>query len=330
MSAVATGGQLGVSAFGRVSALRSPIMLALGVAAFAVLAWLYWEWFYRQGRMSWQRFDDWGHAFAVPAIAVYLLWQRRARLSAAPVRAYWPGLVPLVLGIASYVFFIVGVPTHMLQGFALVLTVFGLVLLVLGPSVVRVAAMPIAFLLFAVTISERVMIAITFQLQLIASQGAYVLLTIFGYPFGIEATVDGNVISVLDSAGTPHKLNVAEACSGMRTVVAFVALGAAVALSQCSRWWQRVAVVLLSLPVSIGLNVARVTVLGFLTVLVDPELASGEAHMVIGTLLLIPGLAIFLGLVWVLNRLFRSADDPAGGPGAGAGTGTGGVAGAGS
>lgn len=288
--------------------LRGPGLALLGLAAAAAFAWLFWQWFFRQGSMSIASIDDWGHAFAVPLIVGYLLYQRRERLLNAPVKPFWPGLLPLLLSVGCYVFFIVGVPTHMFQGFALVLAVFSFVLLVFGPHVMRVAIMPIAFLLFAITISERVMIAITFQLQLIASQGGYLLLTIFGYPFGIESMVDGNVISVMDEAGATHQLNVAEACSGMRMVVAFIALGAAVALTQCKHWWQRVAVVLLSLPVAIGLNVVRVAVLGFLTVLVDPELASGEAHMLIGTLLLVPGLALFLLLVWVLNRVV--SDEP--------------------
>lgn len=289
--------------------LRWSGVAMLGFGALCSFVWLFWQWFARQGTISVNQLDDWGHAFAVPAIVGYLLYQRRERLLKAPVRAFWPGLLPLLLGIACYVFFIVGVPTHMLQGFALVLAVFGFALLVFGPHVMRVAIMPIAFLLFAVTISERVMIAITFQLQLIASQGGYLLLTIFGFPFGIESVVEGNIISVMDDAGNTHQLNVAEACSGMRMVVAFIALGAAVALTQCRQWWQRVAVVLLSLPVAIGLNVVRVAVLGFLTVLVDPELASGEAHMLIGTLLLIPGLAVFLLLVWILNRVVSDASE---------------------
>lgn len=299
-------GDAGTAALG---SLRWQGVALLGVVALAAFVWLFREWLVVQSVVSSKNLDDWGHAFAVPLIAGYLLYQRRERLLGTPVKPFWPGLLPLFLGIACYVFFIVGVPTHMLQGFALVLAVFGFVLLVFGPQVIRVAIMPIAFLIFAVTISERVMIAITFQLQLIASQGGYVLLTIFGYPFGVESMVEGNIISVMDSAGKTSQLNVAEACSGMRMVVAFIALGAAVALTQCRHWWQRVAVLLLSLPVAIGLNVVRVAVLGFLTALVDPELASGEAHMLIGTLLLVPGLALFLLLVWILNRVV--SDEPA-------------------
>ncbi|MEO1277894.1 MAG: exosortase/archaeosortase family protein [Planctomycetota bacterium] len=288
--------------------VRGSGVAILAIGGLIAFVWLFWQWFMRQGNISINQLDDWGHAFAVPAITGYLLYQRRERLLNAVARPFWPGLVPLLLGIACYVFFIIGVPTHMFQGFALVLAIFGFVLLVFGPKVMHAAIMPIAFLLFAVTISERIMIAITFQLQLIASQGGYLLLTIFGFPFGIESVVQGNIISVFDDTGTEHQLNVAEACSGMRMVVAFIALGAAVALSQCKQWWQRVAVVLLSLPVAIGLNVVRVAVLGFLTVLVDPELASGEAHMIIGTLLLVPGLGLFLLLVWILNRVV--SDEP--------------------
>lgn len=288
--------------------LRGWAMGAIGTGALLGFVMLFGQWFFRQGKISYQQLDDWGHAFFVPAIAVFLLYQRRDRLLKASAEPFWPGLLPLLLGIACYVFFIVAVPTHMLQGFALVLAVFGFVLLVFGPGVMRVAVMPIAFLIFTVTFSERIMIAITFQLQLIASQGGYLLLTIFGYPFGIESTVEGNIIAVFDSAGDEHRLNVAEACSGMRMVVAFFALGAAMALTLSKEWWQRVAVVLLSLPVAIGLNVVRVAVLGFLTVLVDPDLATGEAHMLIGTLLLLPGFGLFLLVVWALNRVV--SDEP--------------------
>src|SRR5690606_27312366 len=102
-------------------------------------------------------------------------------------------------------------------------------------------------------------------------------------------------------------LNVADACSGMRMVVAFYALAGAVVLLSAKTWWQRIAIMLIAGPVAVAMNVFRVAVLGWLS-LVDPNLASGDAHMMIGTLLLIPSLFLFMGLVWVLNRLER---DPA-------------------
>ncbi len=90
-------------------------------------------------------------------------------------------------------------------------------------------------------------------------------------------------------------------------VIAFIALGVAVAFLSCKHWWQRIALILLAVPVALLMNVLRVAVLGVMT-LVDPDAAVGEAHTFIGTLLLIPAFAIFMACVWALNRMV--VDDP--------------------
>ena len=66
-------------------------------------------------------------------------------------------------------------------------------------------------------------------------------------------------------------------------------------------------VVLLAGPVAVFMNIVRVAVLGLLT-LIDPNLAAGDAHTIIGTVLLVPSLGLFLGVVWALNRVVR--DEP--------------------
>jgi len=141
------------------------------------------------------------------------------------------------------------------------------------------------------------MIKVTFQLQLIASKGAWLMLNIIGSIFGFLVDLEGNTLSVGGA-----KLNVAEACSGMRMVVAFYALAAAVGVLGCRHWWQRIALILMAAPVAIFMNVVRVAVLGLLS-LGNVNLAAGEAHMLIGTLLLIPSLALFLSVVWALNKI---------------------------
>lgn len=241
---------------------------------------------------------DWSHAYFIPFISVYLLWQRRAEIAACRIEPFWPGLLPVLVGIPAYALFQVSaLSNHMAQGWAAVLCIFGIVLLVCGPRLMKFAFLPIAFLVFGITISEKIMILVTFQLQLLASKGAWALLNIVG----VSTDVFGNVLKVTDSAGMVHDLNVAQACSGMRMVIAFAALGVAVALAGVSFWWQRTALVLLALPVAILMNVLRVAVLGVAT-LYNPSLAAGQAHMLIGTLLLLPAFGLYMGIVWVLNK----------------------------
>ncbi len=268
------------------------------------------DWFGRQNEYSLKMIQDWGHAYAVPLISGYLLFQRRERLLAARARVFWPGLIPIVLGLVCYFFFIVAVGNHMFQGFSMILALFGIVLFLLGPEVVRPAFMPISYLVFGVTIAEKVMLYITFPLQLIAAQGAAIMLSLCGKAMGFNVDVNGSTLSIDTFVGAPHNLDVAEACSGMRMVIAFVALAAAVALTQCKEWWQRAAVVLLSVPVAVFMNVLRVAVLGLVSVTINRELATGDAHMIIGTLLLVPGLGLFLLIVWALNKIVKHDETP--------------------
>lgn len=279
-----------------------PGAAVLGAALVVAFGALFYRWVVKQGHLSVQMLEDWGHALVIPLISGWMLWSRRAELARTPISTFWPGLAPALLGVVCYLFFVVGVPNHMLQGFSIVLTLFGVVLLVLGPAIMRHAFLPIGYLAFAVTLAEQIMIEVTFKLKLIASYGSWILLSATGPLIGYSVQRDGNLLHMMRLDGTSFPMNVAEACSGMRMVVAFVALGGAVALLGTTRWWQRTAIMLLTVPVAVLMNVVRVAVLGWLGYF-DENLAGGEAHTLIGTILLLPSLLLFMFLVWALDRL---------------------------
>jgi len=268
------------------------VMALLGVGFIVLFA----DWFWTQHLLSWGD-HDWQHAYMVPLISGYLLWQNRVGLARARFSTFWPGLAPMALGIVCYVFFMVGFPNHMGQGFAMILTLFGMVLLMLGPAAMEYLFFPVAYLIFGVTISEKIMIYVTFRLQHLAAEGAYALLNMIG----VQTDLKGNTLFVTSRLGETKPLNIAEACSGMSMLIAFFALGAAMALVACRHWWQRVVLLMLAGPVALLLNVIRIAVLGVAT-LFDADLAAGDAHMLIGTLLLIPGFFAYLFIVWALNK----------------------------
>lgn len=275
--------------------LSDPTTIAMLVLVLAGIGVMFHVWFYKQHLHSWGN-ADWSHAYFVPLVSVFLLWQVRDRLEKATFEVFWPGLVALVAGILSYIFFLVGAPNHLGQGLALILSIFGICLLLLGPRVMPLIFFPIAFLFFAVTIPEKIMNFLTYPLQDLAARGGYVLLNMVG----VKTDIQGNVLLVVRSDLTTHPLNVAEQCAGMRMVVAFVALGVAVGLVAVKTWWKRVVLVMLGAPVALLLNVVRVATLGIAS-LYDDDLATGQAHMFIGTLLLIPGFILFLGVLAALN-----------------------------
>ncbi|MFA6044409.1 MAG: exosortase/archaeosortase family protein [Phycisphaerales bacterium] len=282
------------------------VQVSLLVAAFAGL---YFRWLHVQWDLSLKNIQDWGHTLLMPLIGVYLLWMRRAELMRITPATFWPGILPLLLGILCYFYFIVGVSNHMLQGFAMVLTVAGLTLFVGGTKIFRIAFLPILLLVFSVTVSDQIMERITFPLQLISSKGAWFLLRLISLPgdwFLVD--VDGNTIKIFNrTSGTWNPMGVAEACSGLRMLVAFLALSAIVGILSCRHWWQRITVVLLAAPVAILLNIVRVATLGVAS-LWNVNFASGDLHILIGTLLLLPGLGLFLGLVWALNKAIGEDD----------------------
>lgn len=288
-------------------ATRAWIVAGLLGAAFVAL---YFRWFRMQGEFSIDKPDDWGHAFLIPVISGAMLWRLRDRIATLEARPFWPGVLPLVLGVMCYLFFMLGVSNHMLQGFSMILCMAGVTLLVMGLETFRIAFLPLAYLLCGITISEQIMNAVTFQLQLLATKGGWLLLHLISLPgnwFFVESA--GNTLEVQHN-GRSIPLNVAEACSGMRMVIAFIALAAAVGIFTCKHWWQRIAVVMLAVPVSILMNVVRVAVLALASI-GDVDLAAGNAHMIIGTVLLIPGMGLFLLSVWALKRIVVDPEDEA-------------------
>lgn len=294
--------------------VRDPATIVKVLLLTGAGVWLFWTWLATQNHYSMSS-GDWSHAYMVPAICGYLLWQHRAALDKLTATVFWPGLIPVLMGIWSYVFFIVGVPNHLGQGLSMTLTVFGLALLLLGPRYMTYLFFPIAYLFFAITIPEKVMNHATWPLQRVASIGGWVGLNMIG----VKTDIAGNQLTVYDSTTfQSYPLNVAEACSGMRMLIAFLALGVAVALVSTRMWWKRVILIGLAAPLAVLLNVVRIIVLGIAS-LFNQDLSAGQAHMFIGTLLLIPGFFIYMLILVALNKAVpespsEGASPPAGPP----------------
>jgi exosortase len=155
---------------------------------------------------------------------------------------------------------------------------------------------------FGQYISERIMSRVTERLQDWSAVGADVLLN----TLGIDTDRTGNVLTVHMSDGTTHPLNVAEACSGMRTLMAFLAIGVALSALGLPRWWQRVLLVLAGIPISIFVNILRVASLGLLSI-VDPNFSTGEFHSMVGLVWLVPAFLMFLGAMWIIRNLVVDA-----------------------
>jgi len=290
-----------------VSGGTSTPVMAIGAAVLGLtFVWVFADFLATQWRWAIRNPADWGHTLAIPLIAGYFVYLRREQLIARGARTTWFGFVPLILGVGWYLLCIVGPQTlahHNLRGAGFGVALFGLVLLIFGWRAMAILWFPIVYLVaFGQTVSQRLMDLLTLKLQDYAAIGSHAVLNLIG----IDTDRSGNVLTVW-SSGVPHPLNIAEACSGMRMLVAFLALGVAMAYTGLPRLWQRVALVALGIPVALAVNVLRVVTLGILSMW-DMDFATGEFHNMIGLVWLIPAFLIYLGILWILRSLVVEED----------------------
>ena len=274
----------------------------------AVFIWLFWAFLERQFRFAVEQQADWGHTLVIPFIAGWFVWLNRARILEQPLRPSITGLVIMIGGVAWYSFTALGpvfMRHHNLMGIGVGAVIFGLVLAFCGWRAMRYLWFPVAYLvIFGQTVSDRFLDIITFQLQGIATVGAEYGLALIGYDVSRAA----HTIYIHEPTGDVP-VNIAEACSGMRMLVAFFALGVAMAYRGLDLVWQRILLVVMAVPTAIFVNVLRVMTLGILST-VDSEFAAGEFHTMVGMLWLIPAFFIYLGIMWILRNLIVADDAP--------------------
>ena len=283
------------------------------VAWLAVFVATFWDFFRVQFVQAVTQVQDWGHTLVIPFIAGYFVYVRRAEVFAQPLAPSWGaiGLVLAGLGIYSLAAFgPAALQHHNVRGAGVGIALLGCLLTVFGFRSFRWLWFPWAYwCVFGQTISERILSRVTERLQDWSAIGADLFLNVIG----VDTDRVGNVLTVHLSDGSMHPLNVAEACSGMRTLMAFMAIGVAMAALGLPRWWQRTLLVAAGIPISLFINILRVASLGLLS-MVDANLSAGEFHSMVGLLWLVPAFLMFLGVMWVIrNMVDEDAGETAGG-----------------
>jgi exosortase len=241
-------------------------------------------------------------------IALYFAWERWPRLVAEPRRPAWIGLVFLIGGLGLLLAGFWGSELF-LSRVALLPVIAGIILFLFGSRHLRILAFPLGFLILMIPIPAIIFNQIAFPLQLLASRlGEWAIATA-----GIPVVREGNVLNL------PHQsLEVAEACSGIRSLVSLVTLGTVYAYFVDSRMWVRCLIVLSAVPVAIVANGARVAGTGMASQWIGPEAAQGFLHEFSGWLVFLFAFAMIL----LIQRLIaKFAPQPAGPAAAPAGAG---------
>ena len=279
------------------------------IAALAALIW----WFYQEeinGIVSkWINDPSWSHGFLIPLFSLYFLHQNKDEILALKSMkpSWFVGLGALVFFLfILYPFNVVGLKFMYGKPLIMIATIGAAVLFMGGWKLLKYTWLPIAYLFFAVPLPGGIYFRLTNPMREWAAQVAGLVLNLVP---GVEATVQGVVIDVTHN-GVPIEsaLNVADACSGMRLLMAFVALGVAMAYLHWRPIWQRLVLLASTIPIAIFCNFVRVTVTGFIYVLGDPKYAKGIYHDLLGMLMLPLAFCLYGGLAWLMNNLFVDED----------------------
>ena len=245
---------------------------------------------------------NWSHGFIIPFFSLYFLNQKKQDVLCTPTKTSWLGFVLLTLFLIYYPLNIAWFKIGTFNPLSFIACLASLALFMCGWRIMKYLWLPIFYLFFAVPIPTRIYREITTPLRKIASYVASELLDL--YP-GVTASSEGVIIDVYYKGAQIDPLNVADACSGMRLLMAFVALGVAMAYLHDRPLKHRITLFLSTIPIAIICNVVRVTVTGFIYVLIAPKYAEGIYHDMLGILMLFLAFGLYAFIAWIMNNLFE-------------------------
>ena len=248
----------------------------------------------------WWNDPNWSHGWLIPLFSLYLLGSRRDELLRVRPRTSLVGLAVLLAAMLMYFGSMLLLRMGYPQALSIVVAILGLTLFLGGWQVLRVVWFPILFLALAIPLPEGLYVSVTMPLRELASDVGAALLSLIP---GLHAETSGVAIDYTYGSKV-GMLNVEEACSGMRLMMAFVALGLAMAYLGQRPLWQRIIMVLTCVPIALFCNVVRVATTGCIHVFEYESLASGTPHELLGLAMLPIALGLFVLVGYVLKNLF--------------------------
>ena len=278
--------------------------LVIVCALAAVVLWMY------GGVVSslvrqWASDDNYSHGFFVVPLALFFAWERRRALEAAPLRPSVFGLFLLVISLLIFLAGRLGAELFLTR-VSLIGVLGGILLFVWGRDHFRILFFPLAFLILMVPLPAIIFNQIAFPLQLLASRAGEATLNLAGIPVLRE----GNVLQL-----PTRPIEVAEACSGIRSLVSLLTLAIVLGYFTERRIGRRVLIALSAVPIAILANAARVAGTGLASELVSPAAAEGFFHTFSGWLVFVVAFAGLLAVQRIISHRGSGLATPAIQPG---------------
>jgi exosortase A len=268
---------------------RAPKNIAAIVAVAALVVLVYHETLVVLWR-TWATNPNYSHGYLIPPVVAFLLWRDRRRYLTARGRGSLFGLVLIGLALLGHIVSIrAGV--FMTQGYSLVLLLFGLSVFFHGGRATRTVWFPLGYLALMLPMPPYMMNVIAFRLKVFAARAGSGI----AIKLGIPLARSGMTIHI--PAGS---LRIADPCSGLRSLIALVALGALFAYLTRGKTWKRVVLFASAVPLAVFANVVRIAVLCVVANIWGIDAALGFFHDFSGLLLF---MIAFVGLVTVRKLL---------------------------
>jgi len=242
---------------------------------------------------DWWLLPDFSHGFLVLPFALYMVWAKRKTLAGVQLAPRWTGVAVILAGLLVLLLGVYGAELF-LSRLSLVIVLVGLVLSFGGWPLLKELRFALAVLLLAIPIPAILFNQITIPLQVLASKLASALLPLFGVPVLRE----GNIIEL-----AAMKLEVAEACSGIRSLMSLFTLAVFYGYLLEKSVPRRVLLALISIPIAIAANAARILCTGLCVQYWDAEKAMGFFHEFSGGVMFLVSLACLIVFHRVLSLI---------------------------
>ncbi len=249
----------------------------------------------------WLTDSSWSHGFLIPLFSLYFINQKKNEILTVLPKSNYLGLVFLICSLALYLLFVFVYRFGYLMDIMIIPAIGSIVLLIGGWKLIKYTWLPVIYIFFAIPIPTRIYNDLTIPLRAHDAQIAAVFLNLVK---GLEANASGVIIDIVyKGVKLEPGLDVAEACSGMRLLMAFLALGVAMAYLHDRRIWQRLVLMASTVPIAILCNIVRVVITAFIYVLWDPRYAQGIYHDMLGMAMLPLAFGLYGALAWFMSNL---------------------------
>lgn len=273
------------------NSLTSNLVLA---AAAAIIAFIFFEGAEVMVQF-WSNREEYSHGFLIPLITVYLIWQRSDALRKISFEGSWLGVLVVAFGL--FLFFLGEMSTiYAVLQYGMVVVICGLAWSYMGTKGFRVVAIPMLLLFFMIPFPNFIYNNLSSQLQLWSSEIGVAVIRLFG----ISVFLEGNVIDL-----GSYKLQVVEACNGLRYLFPLMTLGFIMAYLYHAAFWKRAIVFFSTIPITILMNSFRIGVIGVMVDNWGQSMAEGFLHDFEGWVIFMACFGILFIEMWLLMRITK-------------------------